>query len=445
MPGWIAVASSSSSPTAPAAARSPTPASTATRASDTIGNTSRAVGGLAAAGPGADGARPPDRRRGRAARAVPRGVPRPHGGALPRQGHHHRPLGDDGDRAEGGARALPATASRPRSSSRSCGRPACPGSSGTGPRAGRRSSRSSARSTSAPGSPSSTPRRTRSSRSPRTRRRSRSRSCTAGAAIARRQLDPHRVARVIARPFVGTPGKYVRTYHRKDFSIATPGTTVLERLVERGRPGVRRREDPGRLRPARDHRRGPHRGERGRAREDRGAPRPRGPRARVREPRGLRHALRPPERPARLRARARGDGPRAAAASSGSSRRARSARSPPTTAAIRPRPRPTTRASTCRCSSTPRGAAAASSGRGRRSRTSARPSPSSSGCGRTWGRASSRRFADGAGRYRARVPSPAPGAVLPGAAPTLAGAGGVPGPGSGPAARSARRRSSRRA
>lgn len=54
--------------------------------------------------------------------------------------------------------------------------------------------------------------------------------------IARRQLDPWRVARVIARPFVGAPGKYVRTYHRKDFSIATPGPTVLERLVEQGVP-----------------------------------------------------------------------------------------------------------------------------------------------------------------------------------------------------------------
>ncbi len=49
---------------------------------------------------------------------------------------------------------------------------------------------------------------------------------------ARRILDPWRVARVIARPFVGTPGRYVRTYHRKDFSIATPGPTVLEKLVE---------------------------------------------------------------------------------------------------------------------------------------------------------------------------------------------------------------------
>jgi phosphopentomutase len=56
--------------------------------------------------------------------------------------------------------------------------------------------------------------------------------------IARRQLDPWRVARVIARPFVGTPGKYVRTYNRKDFAIATPGVTVLEKLVAANVPVV---------------------------------------------------------------------------------------------------------------------------------------------------------------------------------------------------------------
>jgi phosphopentomutase len=56
--------------------------------------------------------------------------------------------------------------------------------------------------------------------------------------VARRQLDRHRVARVIARPFVGTPGRYVRTYHRKDFAIPTPGRTVLERLVEAHVPVV---------------------------------------------------------------------------------------------------------------------------------------------------------------------------------------------------------------
>ncbi len=56
--------------------------------------------------------------------------------------------------------------------------------------------------------------------------------------IARRILDPWRVARVIARPFVGTPGAYVRTYHRKDFAMATPGPTVLDRLVEAKVPVV---------------------------------------------------------------------------------------------------------------------------------------------------------------------------------------------------------------
>jgi phosphopentomutase len=54
--------------------------------------------------------------------------------------------------------------------------------------------------------------------------------------VARRQLDRHRVARVIARPFVGTPGHYVRTYDRKDFALAAPGPTVLEALVAAGVP-----------------------------------------------------------------------------------------------------------------------------------------------------------------------------------------------------------------
>jgi phosphopentomutase len=53
---------------------------------------------------------------------------------------------------------------------------------------------------------------------------------------ARRQLDRYRVARVIARPFVGAPGRYVRTYNRKDFSLATPCPTVLEQLVAAGVP-----------------------------------------------------------------------------------------------------------------------------------------------------------------------------------------------------------------
>ncbi len=55
---------------------------------------------------------------------------------------------------------------------------------------------------------------------------------------ARRLLEPWRVARVIARPFVGRPGAYRRTYRRKDFALEPPGRTVLERLVERDVPVV---------------------------------------------------------------------------------------------------------------------------------------------------------------------------------------------------------------
>lgn len=55
---------------------------------------------------------------------------------------------------------------------------------------------------------------------------------------ARRLLDPHRVARVIARPFVGGPGEYRRTYHRKDFSMVPDRETVLDRLTAAGLPVV---------------------------------------------------------------------------------------------------------------------------------------------------------------------------------------------------------------
>ena len=55
---------------------------------------------------------------------------------------------------------------------------------------------------------------------------------------ARRQLDRWRVARVIARPFVGEPGAFRRTYDRKDFALEPPARTVLERLAERKVPIV---------------------------------------------------------------------------------------------------------------------------------------------------------------------------------------------------------------
>lgn len=52
---------------------------------------------------------------------------------------------------------------------------------------------------------------------------------------ARRLLvAPHNLARVIARPFLGTPGTFYRTPRRKDFSLPPPATTVLDLLVAHG-------------------------------------------------------------------------------------------------------------------------------------------------------------------------------------------------------------------
>ncbi len=51
---------------------------------------------------------------------------------------------------------------------------------------------------------------------------------------ARRLCDRHRIGRVIARPFVGEAGAFRRTYNRKDFAMAPPGPTLLDRLHEAG-------------------------------------------------------------------------------------------------------------------------------------------------------------------------------------------------------------------
>jgi len=42
------------------------------------------------------------------------------------------------------------------------------------------------------------------------------------------------IARVIARPFIGEPGKFVRTYDRRDFSQPPPPGTVLDLLSQAG-------------------------------------------------------------------------------------------------------------------------------------------------------------------------------------------------------------------
>jgi len=67
-----------------------------------------------------------------------------------------------------------------------------------------------------------------------------------GCETARRQLvAPHDVSRVIARPFIGTPGSYRRTKNRRDYSIAPPGETLLDALAAGGiaRTGVGKVDD----------------------------------------------------------------------------------------------------------------------------------------------------------------------------------------------------------
>jgi len=55
--------------------------------------------------------------------------------------------------------------------------------------------------------------------------------------IARRLLDgPHRVGRVIARPFLGTPGHFVRTTRRHDYAVDPPKPMLLNVLAERKVP-----------------------------------------------------------------------------------------------------------------------------------------------------------------------------------------------------------------
>jgi len=55
--------------------------------------------------------------------------------------------------------------------------------------------------------------------------------------IARALLDgPHRVGRVIARPFTGTPGNFRRTERRHDYAVEPPRPMLLDVLAERKVP-----------------------------------------------------------------------------------------------------------------------------------------------------------------------------------------------------------------
>jgi phosphopentomutase len=52
--------------------------------------------------------------------------------------------------------------------------------------------------------------------------------------IARDLLNGQdKVARVIARPFIGSPGRFERTTNRRDFAVSPPGPTLLDILTER--------------------------------------------------------------------------------------------------------------------------------------------------------------------------------------------------------------------
>lgn len=54
--------------------------------------------------------------------------------------------------------------------------------------------------------------------------------------VARRLLTgDHAVSRVIARPFIGSPGAYTRTDRRRDFALPPPRPTVLDQVVASGR------------------------------------------------------------------------------------------------------------------------------------------------------------------------------------------------------------------
>lgn len=76
--------------------------------------------------------------------------------------------------------------------------------------------------------------------------------------LARNMLaGEHAVGRVIARPFTGTPGHFVRTEHRRDFSLPPQGTTLLDLLKDAGKDviGIGKIEDlfAGRGLTERDH------------------------------------------------------------------------------------------------------------------------------------------------------------------------------------------------
>ncbi len=78
--------------------------------------------------------------------------------------------------------------------------------------------------------------------------------------VARRLTRPLRIGRVIARPFVGEPGWFVRTPGRHDYALEPPSGTLLDRLTAAGIPvvGIGKIHDIYAGRGVTDHRPAPH-------------------------------------------------------------------------------------------------------------------------------------------------------------------------------------------
>lgn len=53
-------------------------------------------------------------------------------------------------------------------------------------------------------------------------------------AVARQLVDEYHIGRVIARPFIGTPGNYHRTGNRRDYASPPPAPTLLDDIVAAG-------------------------------------------------------------------------------------------------------------------------------------------------------------------------------------------------------------------
>lgn len=52
--------------------------------------------------------------------------------------------------------------------------------------------------------------------------------------MTRTLVDPYNIGRVIARPFLGSPGHYRRTGNRRDYATPPPSSTLLDEVVKAG-------------------------------------------------------------------------------------------------------------------------------------------------------------------------------------------------------------------